>query len=50
MSKLTNEQTWQLVQILQDFQENDMFDYAWETLKTFITDNGFTTQEEKGEN
>jgi len=49
VSKLTNEQTWELVEILQEFQEPNHFDYAWEMLKGFITDNGFATQEEKGE-
>lgn len=57
MSKLTNEQTWELIEILQEFQEPNHFDYAWEMLKTFITEHGFASMElllrvneEEGEN
>jgi len=45
MSKLTNEQTWELIEILQEFQEPNNFDYAWEMLKTFITEYGFASME-----
>lgn len=43
MSKLTNEQTWELIEVLQEFQEPNNHDYAWNLLKTFITEHGFAS-------
>ena len=39
--KLSNEQTWELIEILNEFCEPDNFDFAYHQLRDFIAKYGF---------